>query len=194
MSIVSYFVIALAFGLVNMLLFRRCGEVTPVRLSEGLLIVLGQSAIHAVMFYLGGLLGILLSLHSPSDPAMYADVNAYIFLGIVLVVIVRMLFPYLRKEPRLPLFALDKGSVLAFSSMVVVTGINVFLVGLGAGFTEMVNPVHKMLWPMFGMSFVLGYFGLMFGRQKVQMRPRRWMVVACVLLLGTAIATCVNAG
>ena len=193
MSIVSYIVIALAMGMVNMLFFHRCGEATPIRLSLGMLVIFIQSAIHAVMYFLGGLLGIMLSLHSPSDSGMYADVNAYIFLGMALVVIVKMLFPYLRKEPRLPVFDLDRGSVWVFSAMVIVTGINVFLVGLGAGFVEIENPLHKMLWPMFGMSFVLGYLGLMFGRQKVKLRPRRWMVVACVLLLVTAIAACVNA-
>lgn len=193
MSIASYIVLALAMGIVNMLFFRRSGEVAPVRLSEGLLAILTQSAIHATLFYLGGVIGILLCMYSPSDPAMYADINAYIFLGMVLVVIIKMLFPYLRKEPKLPVFDFEKGSILAFIGMVVATGINVFLIGVGAGFTEIENPIHKMIWLMFGMSFVLGYLGLMFGRQKVTMRPRRWMILACVLMLGTAIATVVNA-
>ena len=191
MSIVSYIVIALAMGIVNMLLFRRCGEATPVRLSAGLLTIMGQSAIHAAMYYLGGLLGMQFCMRSADDPGMYADINAYIFMGLVLVVIIKMLFPYLRKEPRLPMFDLNNGMV--FGAMVVITGINVFLVGLGSGFVEDANPIHKMVWPMFGMSFVLGYLGLMFGRQKVQLRPRRWMVVACVLLLGTALASVFSA-
>ena len=193
MSIVSYIVIALAMGIVNMLTCRRCGEATPVRLSEGLLVVLAQSAMHATIFYLGGLLGILLSVHSPSDPSMYSDTNAYIFLGMVLVVIIKMLFPYLRKEPQLPVFDLRLGSIWAFCGMVVLTGVNVFLVGVGAGFVELENPVHKMVWPLFGMSFLLGYLGVMFGRQKVQLRPRRWMVLACVLLLAVAIIACLKA-
>ena len=193
MSIVSYIVIALAMGIVNMLTFRRCGEASPVHLSEGLIIILVQSAMHAAFFYLGGLLGILLSMHSPSDPSMYSDTNAYIFLGMVLVVIIKMLFPYLRKELQLPVFDLGLGSVWAFSGMVVLTGINVFLIGIGAGFVELENPVHKMVWPLFGMSFLFGYLGLMLGRQKVQLRPRRWMVLACVLLLAVAIIACLKA-
>jgi hypothetical protein len=32
----------------------------------------------------------------------------------------------------------------------------------------------------------------MFGRQKVTMRPRRWMIIACILLLGCGIAAVVN--
>ena len=191
MSIVSYIVIALAMGIVNMLLFRRCGEATPVRLSVGLLYVLIVSVIHTACLYLGSMVGSLLSLHSLDDPYMYSDINAYIFLGMCIVVIIKMLAPYLRKEPRLPLFNLDDSrSVLA---MAVATGINVLLVGIGTGFVENGYAVHKLIWPLLTASFLLGYLGLMFGRQKVQMRPRRWMVVACVLLLGTAIAACVNA-
>ena len=191
MSIVSYIVIALALGIVNMLLFRRCGEATPVRLTAGLVIVLAVSVIHVILYYLGSRVGSLLSLHSPDDPFMYADVNAYIFLGLTLMVIIKMFAPYLRKEPRLPLFNLgDRRSVVA---MAVATGINVLLVGIGTGFAEQGHAVHKIVWPLLTASLLLGYLGLMFGRQKVQLRPRRWMVVACVLLLGTAIAACVNA-
>ena len=192
MSIVSYIVIALALGLVNMLLFRRCGEATPVRLSAGLLIVLVVSVIHVIFYYLGSTVGSLLRLYSPDDPYMYADINAYIFLGINMVVIVKMLAPYLRKEPRLPLFNLgDHWSVLA---MAVATGINVLLVGIGTGFVEGGHAVHKLLWPLLVSSLLLGYVGLMFGRQKVELRPRRWMVLACVLLLAVAVAAVVNAG
>lgn len=192
MSIASYIVIALALGLVNMVLFRRCGEATPVRLSAGLLIVLGVSAVHAVLYYLGAALGNLMRLDSASDSQMYDDVNAYIFLGIVLVVIIKMLVPYLRREPRLPVFSLARtGSVLA---MAVATGINVLLVGIGVGFADSEVAVHALLWPLLVAGFLLGYMGLMFGRRKVDMRPRRWMVLASVLLLATAIAACVNAG
>lgn len=191
MSIVSYIVLALALGLVNMLLFRRCGEATPVRLSTGLLQVLMVSAIHTALLYLGSLVGSLLNLHSPDDPYMYADVNAYIFLGMSVVVIVKMLTPYLRKEPRLPLFNLDDSR--AVLAMAAATGVNVFLVGIGTGFVETGQAVHKLIWPLLTASILLGYLGLMFGRQKVQLRPRRWMVAACVLILGVAIAAVVNA-
>ena len=191
MSLVSYIVIALALGIVNMLLFYRCGEATPVRLSAGLLIGLVVSAIHVIMYYLGSMLGGLLSLHSPSDPYMYADVNAYIFLGLTIVVILKMVIPYLRREPRLPLFSLrSSGSVLA---MAVATGINVLLLGMGTGFVEQGHAVHKIVWPLLIASLLIGYLGLMFGRQTTGLRPRRWMILACVLLLATATAACINA-
>lgn len=191
MSITSYIVIALALGITNMLLFRRCGEVTPVRLSVGICHVLVVSAIHVMFFFLGSLIGHLLSFHSTDDPHMYADINAYIFLGISIVVIIKLLVPYLRKEPRLPLFNLnDSMSVLA---MAAATGINVLLIGIGSGFVEHGNPIHSIIWPLLIANILFGSLGLMFGRRKVAMRPRRWMIVASVLLLGVAIASVVNA-
>ena len=190
MSIVSVIVVALALGVVNMLLFRRCGEATPVRLTTGLLIVLGVSAIHVLLYYLGTLTGGLLALYSPSDEHLYDDVNAYIFLGIVLVVDLKMLWPYLRREPRLPVF--DLRSAKSVLAMAVASGVNVLLVGIGMGFVAH-SQSDTSVWPLLVSCILLSYLGLMLGRRKVQLRPRRWMVMACVLLLGTAIAACVNA-
>ena len=42
-------------------------------------------------------------------------------------------------------------------------------------------------------SLLLGYVGLMFGRQKVDLRPRRWTILASILILAVAIAAVVNA-
>ena len=43
------------------------------------------------------------------------------------------------------------------------------------------------------LMWLFGYWGVMLGRQKVAMRPIRWMIIASVLLLGVVIAAMVNA-
>lgn len=190
MSIVSFIVIALALGIGNMLLFRRCGKATPVRLTSGLLIVLATALIHTASLFLGNILGHMLRLFSPSNPDMYADINAYIFLGITVVVIIKLIAPYLRKQPVLPVFDLRNGiSVLA---MAAATGINILLIGIGTGFAAPETNPHYLVWPLLVTATLLGYFGLMFGRQKTVLRPRRWTIISCVLLLGVAIATLLN--
>ena len=191
MSIASFIVIALALGLCNMLLFRRCTEAAPVRLSVGLAIALTVAAIHVAFFWVGILLGSLLRLQSPSSPDLYADANAYIFLGLTLAVVLKLLVPYLRREPRLPLF--DLSHTLSVLSLAAATGMDVLLLGIGAGFVAPDANAHLVVWPLLVSATLLGYLGVMYGRQKVQLRPRRWMVVACVLLLGVAIAAVVNA-
>ena len=191
MSLVSYIVLALAFGIGAMLLFRRCGEATPVQLMPGLGIVATLAAIHAALYWLGALVGSYLAFYTPEEPDRYNDLNSYVFLGLAAVVAFKMLAPYLRREPQLPIFNLaDKLAVL---SMAVATGVNVLLVGVGTGFVEPEPNVHKIIWPLLITSILLGYLGLMFGRQKVDLRPRRWMIIACVLLLGVAMAAVINA-
>lgn len=191
MSIVSYIVIALALGICNMLLFRRCGESFPIRLSAGITVSFTVSAVHVILYLLGALIGSLLCFYSPDNPTLYADINAYIFLGINIIVIIKGLLPYLRRNPRLPLFDLtSRGSVLA---MAAATGINALLIGLGVGFVEQHISIHKIIWPLLTTSLLFSYLGLMFGRREVTLRPRRWMIVASVLLLGVAIAAVVNA-
>ena len=136
-------------------------------------------------------MGDLLRIEGTDAPQLYARTNAYIFLGLTIFVTLRMLIPYLKRKPQLPTFDLRNwGSAIAMS---VASGINVLLVGLGLGFvTPLTGHIHWAIWPLFISTTLLGYTGIMFGRQKVTMRPRRWMIIACILLLGCGIAAVVN--
>lgn len=190
MSIVSYIVIALALGLSNMLLFYRCSEAKSIRLSSGILKVLLVAIIHVVLYYLGEMLGSILSFYSPNEPELYKDINTYIFLGLTTVVAIKMFTPYLRREPRLPVFDLsDFRSVLA---MAVATGINTLLLGIGTGFVKQEGSSSAIIWILLITCTLLGTIGLMFGRQKVAIRPRRWMAVSCLLLLGVAVSAIIS--
>lgn len=192
MHVATYIVLALAFGINAMLLMRRCAEATPVKLTKGIAIMLIVSAINSLLFLLGMSIGDLLRIEGSNGPEIYARTNAYIFLGMVVIVTLRMLLPYLRRKPQLAVFNLRNwGSIIA---MAVANGINILLIGLGLGFVNALsNSIHWAVWPLFISILLLGYIGMMFGRQKVEMRPRRWMIVACILILGCAIAAVVNA-
>lgn len=192
MSITSYFVLALAIGISNMLLFRRCSELAHIKLTSGIVKSFLLSAIHVLFFILGSTIGDLLGFYSSDDPQRYSDRNSYVFLGLAIIVVVKVLSPYLRREPNLPLFNLQSWtSVLAMS---VATGINVLLLGIGFGFVvQNTKNISLMVLSIGGVSFLLSYLGIMFGRQKVAIRPLRWTIVYCLLILGVAIASVVNA-
>lgn len=191
MSIATYIVLSIAFAIATMLLMRRCAETTPVKLTKGIAIMLVTALIYVILFVIGVSLGDLLRFEGADAPELYARTNAYIFLGLTLFVALRMLLPYLKRNPQLPIFDLRKwGGVAAMS---VASGINVMLVGLGLGFvTPLTGHIHWAIWPLFISTTLLGYMGIMFGRQKVTIRPRRWMIIACILLLGCGIAAVVN--
>ena len=191
MSIATYIVLSIAFGVTAMLLMRRCAETTPVKLTKGLAIMFVTATIYVLLFILGITLGDLLRIEGADAPQLYARTNAYIFLGLTIFVALRMLLPHLKRKPQLPVFDLRNwSSVIAMS---VASGINLLLVGLGLGFVmPLAGHIHWAIWPLFISSVLLGYTGIMFGRQKVTIRPLRWMIVACILLLGCGIAAVVN--
>ena len=191
MSIATYIVLSIAFGVTAMLLMRRCAETTPVKLTKGLAIMFVTATIYVLLFILGITLGDLLRIEGADAPQLYARTNAYIFLGLAIFVALRMLLPHLKRKPQLPVFDLRNWcSVIAMS---VASGINVLLIGLGLGFVmPLAGHIHWAIWPLFISSVLLGYTGIMFGRQKVTIRPLRWMIVACILLLGCGIAAVVN--
>lgn len=187
MSLVSYIVIALAFGIFDMLLFRRCAEASPVRLSAGLAMSFAVAAVHALLFLLGAFVGNIFRFELPDDAQAFQNANCWVFLALALFVGVRSVWPYLRREPHLTVFSLvGAGQVLL---MAFATGINVLLVGVGVGYADAVLHTHRCLWPMLVICLLLAYLGVMFGRRKVAVRPRRWAFVAAAMILGVAIAS-----
>lgn len=194
MSIISFIIIAIALGISTMVLIKRCAEATPVRLSAGLLIATMVAMVHTVLFIVGMLAGNLLRFESADDPFAYTEVNSLVLMGMTVVVLLKLLSPYLRREPKLAVFPLN-GGLGRTLLMTVASGINIFLLGMGVGFVALLSQdVHRAVWPLFTLTLLFSYLGIMYGRQKVEMRPRRWIIISCVLLLGVAIAAVVNAG
>lgn len=165
-----------------------------MRLSAGLLIATMVAMVHTVLFVAGMLAGNLLRFESADDPFAYAEVNSLVLMGMTVVVLLKLLSPYLRREPKLAVFPLN-GGLGRTLLMTVASGINIFLLGMGVGFVALLSQgVHRAVWPLFTLTLLFSYLGIMYGRQKVEMRPRRWIIISCVLLLGVAIAAVVNAG
>lgn len=191
MSIVAFIVVALALAVGDMLMLRRCAEPFPIRLTAGLAIAIALALVHTVFYLLGIGIGDLLRIESPTEASLYNRPNAYIMLGLFLFVALKMVFPYLKRKPQLAVFNLTETKSVA--AMAVASGINLLIIGIGVGFTTpLAGHLHIAIWPMLILTLLLSYLGIMFGRQKVDMRPRRWMIATCVILLGTAIATVVN--
>ena len=202
MHLVAYIVLSMAFGIANMLLFHRCAEAFSsaaagsltlrLRLSRGLVVTFLVALVQALLFLLGMFVGDLLRFELPADASAFSKTNALVFLGLAVFVMLRMLMPYLKREPKLPLFNL--GSNAACAAMAFATGINLLLTGLGTGFVaSLSSDLHKALWPMLIVMFLAGYWGLMLGRSKVSIRPKVWMIVASLLMLAVAFFATITA-
>jgi len=194
MSIVSFIVIAIALGISAMLLMRRCAEATPVPLSTGLLISFTMAIVHVALFCMGICMGNMLRFELPEDPEAFAHPNSFVLLGLSAIVAIKMMWPYMGRKTQPMAFGLNAG-ILRVLLFTIATGINGFLLGIGVGFVApFAGHFHRAFWPLLIATFLFSYLGIMYGRQHVKLRPRRWMLVSVVIIIVTAIAAVVNAG
>lgn len=193
MSIISFIVLALALGISAMILMHRCADAVPIQLSSGLLVSFALATIHVALFCLGIYLGNSLRFIDLDNPDAYTKTNALVFLGFAVVVAVKQLFPHMGRKTRPVAFDLNAGTFRTLL-LSVATGINGFLLGLGVGFVVLLrDSLHSALWPVWTASFLFAYLGIMFGRQHIALRPRRWMGLSSLILFATALITVIVA-
>ncbi len=193
MSIISFIVLALALGISAMVLMHRCADAAPIQLSSGLLVSFALATIHVALFCLGIYLGNSLRFIDLDNPDAYRKTNALVFLGFAVVVAVKQLFPHMGRKTRPAAFDLNAGTFRTLL-LSVATGINGFLLGLGVGFVVLLrDSLHSALWPVWTATFLFAYLGIMFGRQHVVLRPRRWMGLSSLILFAAALITVIVA-
>ena len=189
MYIVIFIVLSIALGISAMLLMHRSVEATPVRLSSGILISFATALVHVALFCLGIWLGNKLFLNNNGDPTPYVKQNALVFLGLAVMVALKQFLPYMGRRTKPAAYDLNAGFVQVFL-FTVFTGINGFLLGFGIGFVAMLGVCfHAALWPLFILTFLFSVLGIMFGRQHVPMRSRRWMGLSSLIIFMTALCT-----
>lgn len=187
MYIVIFIVLSLALGISAMLLMHRSVEAATVRLSSGILISFATAVVHVALFCLGIWLGNKLFLNVNGDPTPYVKQNALVFLGLAIMVALKQFLPYMGRRTKPASYDLNAGfvQVLLFT---IFTGINGFLLGFGVGFVAMLGEcLHAALWPLLVFTFLFSVLGIMFGRQNVPLRPRRWITLSSIIIFATAL-------
>lgn len=184
MSILEYIVLAIAIGIASFVTMRDCASQSPIRLSKGLFVALCAAVVQTVMYELGMLVGNLIRFG-------LLEYDKLIFLGLMLVVAVRMLMKVFRKAENTPSYDISRlGTSVALSAAL---GINVMLVGVGIGF---VVSAETELWrsaiPLMLALFLFCYWAIMLGRQKVDVRPRRWILLSVLMLLVLGVTITVS--
>ena len=180
MSIINSIVLSLALGIDTLIVVRSCVKQTPIRLSKGLFVSLLIALVHVVCATIGIFLGNLICFE-------YPETNRMVFLGLLIVVAVKLFMSGLRKERALPAYDIRQfGTVIALA---LATGINVFIIGLSVGFIDDLPAViAKLSIPLFLIIFLFSMWAIMLGRQKVQIKERRWTLFAALFVLIVALA------
>ena len=164
---------------------HRCADARPIPLSSGVLVSFATAVMHVALFCLGIFLGNKFCFMENGDPLVYAKQNALVLLGLTIFVALKQLLPYMGRRTKPASYDLIAG-VLQVFLFTIATGTNGFLLGFGVGFVAILGEcLHAALWPLFVMTFLFSVLGIMFGRQHVPLRPRRWMALSSLLLFVT---------
>ena len=187
MYIIFFIVLSLALGISVFLLMHRCADARPIPLSSGVLVSFATAVMHVALFCLGIFLGNKFCFMENGDPLVYAKQNALVLLGLTIFVALKQLLPYMGRRTKPASYDLIAG-VLQVFLFTIATGTNGFLLGFGVGFVAILGEcLHAALWPLFVLTFLFSVLGIMFGRQHVPLRPRRWMALSSLLLFVTAL-------
>lgn len=180
MSVIEYIILAFALAIPLTASVRGCALKNPIRLTRGLILSVAWGAEFALLVALGMLVGDLLRFDMPE----YDDL---IYLGLMLVVAVRMFFMAFRKPDKAhPAFDISRWYTALLLG--VAAGTNALFIGLALGFRVQVpGDLWRAAIPLFIITLLLAYLGIMFGRRKKAMRERRWHLIAVLFLLIFAI-------
>ncbi|MCQ2274159.1 MAG: manganese efflux pump [Bacteroidales bacterium] len=180
MSVLEYIILSFALSVPVMVTLRGCALKNPIRLTRGLgvsfLIALEQT----LLFLAGMWVSNMLRFDIP-------DYDNLFFLGLMVVVALRLFFPAFRKKDkeRVPYDISRWGTV---GLLGVATGVNTLFIGLAFGFLFSISEeMWKVAVPLMVILFLLCYLAIMMGRRKKQMRERRWQLIAVLFLLVFAI-------
>ena len=180
MSVIEYVILSFALAIPLEVTLRGCALKNPIRLTRGLGVSLLLALEHTALMVIGIYIGNLLRFDLP-------EYDNLVYLGLLLVVALRMFFPAFRKKDKpLPPYDISNwGTVLLLG---VATGVNTLFVGMGLGFrVDLATDLWKVAVPLLVVVFLLGYWGIMLGRRKKEIRQRRWQLVAVLFLLAFAI-------
>lgn len=187
MYIIFFIVLSLALGISVFLLMHRCADARPIPLSSGVLVSFATAVMHVALFCLGIFLGNKFCFMENGDPLVYAKQNALVLLGLTIFVALKQLLPYMGRRTKPASYDLIAG-VLQVFLFTIATGTNGFLLGFGVGFVAILGEcLHAALWPLFVMTFLFSVLGIMFGRQHVPLRPRRWIGLSSMIIFVTAL-------
>ena len=180
MSVLEYIILSFALSVPVMVTVRGCALKTPIRLTRGLAVSSLIAIEHVLLILAGIYVGNLLRFGFP-------EYDNPVYLGLLVVVAFRMVIPAFRKkEKELPVYNIASWTTVLLLG--VATGINTLFVGLGLGFlVSFKTEIWRLAIPFFVILFVLCYLAIMLGRQKKEIRARRWQLIAVLFLLIFAI-------
>lgn len=193
MSLIEFIILALALSFEALIVMHGCALNTPIRLTKGLAESFTVAVVNTLLLICGMMIGNLLRF-TPTDlnpdasstNSLLSDTDNLVYLGIMILVAVRLLFRSSKKRRTVQPYDISRFSTTLLLGVAI--GINTLFVGLALGFRM---PLNENLWraaiPLFVLMSLFAFLGVMLGRQKKELRAQRYTLFAVLLLLAFAL-------
>ncbi len=193
MSVIEFIILALALSFEALIVMHGCAQKTKVRLTKGLaesfVVALDNTLLLLFGIWIGNLLRFTPKGFENETGSAYnllSDTDSLVYLGLLILVAVRLLFRSGKKRRQVQPYDIEHFSTVLLLGIAV--GINTLLVGLALGFRI---PLNDNLWraaiPLIVIMTLFAFLGVMLGRQQVEIRARRYTLVAALLFLAFAL-------
>lgn len=192
MSLIEFIILAIALSFEALVVIHGCALKNKIPLTKGLAESAMVALVNALLLAAGIWIGSMLKFTPASvDPegsqtgSLLADTDGLVYLGLMLLVAVRLLFRSGKKGRQVQPYDISRyGTALLLG---VAIGINTLIVGIGVGF----RPVMSNLWvaavPLFVVMTLFAFLGVMLGRKGKEIRARRYTLFAVLFLLAFAL-------
>ena len=193
MSIIEFIILAIALSFEALIVMHGCASKTPIQLTKGLAESFTMALVSIVLLIAGIWIGNLLRFtpdsvnpDATSTNSLLNDTDNLVYLGLMILVALRLLFRSGKKSRQVQPYDISRfGTALLLG---VAVGINTLFVGLALGFRI---PLADNLWraaiPMVVIMTLFALLGLMLGRQRKELRARRYTLFAVLFLLAFAL-------
>lgn len=193
MSVIEFIILAIALSFEALIVMHGCTKQTTIKLTKGLAESFVMALVNTLLLLLGIFLGNLLKF-TPDVPdsgagstsSLLADTDNLVYLGLMILVAVRLLFRSGKKSRQVQPYDVSRFGTAFLLGVAV--GVNTLIVGLAVGFRV---PLSENMWraaiPMFVLMTLFAFLGVMLGRQQKEIRARRYTLFAVLFLLAFAL-------
>lgn len=193
MSVLEFIILSIALSFEALIMMHGCAKMTPIKLTKGLgesfSIALVNAILIALGLWMGGKLRFTPQVTDPdavSTTKMWLETDNLIYLGMIIFVAFRMLFGSRKRHNMVRPYDIEQYDTVLLLGIAI--GINTFIVGLALGFRiTFIDNVWRATIPIVIIMTLFAFLGVMFGRQKKELRSRRYTLIAVLLLLAFAL-------
>ncbi len=192
MSLIEFIILAIALSFEALVVMHGCAFKNKIPLTKGLAESAMVAFINAILLAAGIWIGSKLKF-SPAgiDPdasqtvSLLADTDGLVYLGLLLLVAIRLLFRSGKKGRQVQPYDISRYSTAILLG--VALGINTLIVGIGVGFRPVMSDFFAAVIPLFVVMTLFAFLGVMLGRRGKEIRARRYTLFAVLFLLAFAL-------